>query len=309
LLLAASLLFTTALAGCGAGDDRSSEGKSYEGTVARGATESGISVADALPDELLSPAAVTPAPVTGAATPPSVTPGADAASGGAVTTDGAAAPGSAQGEAQEGGKDGDDKESPKDSGKKGAEESGKKKDSDKRPDKAEKGGERSVKDRYETDPVPPGKPTPAEPQEQDVDTSTTYTCTLYIGCEQILGNMNALDPAKKDIVPKDGVIYAKKRVSFSKGESVFDILKRETRAGNIHMEFVNTPVYNSAYIEGIANIYEFDCGSLSGWMYNVNGWYPNYGCSRYEVQEGDAIEWRYTCDLGRDLGADVTSQM
>lgn len=44
-------------------------------------------------------------------------------------------------------------------------------------------------------------------------------------------------------------------------------------------------------------------GSLSGWMYNVNGWYPNYGCSRYQVKDGDVVEWRYTCDLGYDLGS------
>ena len=49
-------------------------------------------------------------------------------------------------------------------------------------------------------------------------------------------------------------------------------------------------------------LYEFDCGKLSGWMYNVNGWYPNYGCSQYEVSNGDVIQWRYTCDLGRDVG-------
>ena len=60
---------------------------------------------------------------------------------------------------------------------------------------------------------------------------------------------------------------------------------------------------NSAYVEGINNLYEFDVGSLSGWMYNVNGWYPNYGCSRYQVKDGDVVEWRYTCDLGYDLGS------
>ncbi|MDR2296437.1 MAG: DUF4430 domain-containing protein, partial [Clostridiales Family XIII bacterium] len=72
----------------------------------------------------------------------------------------------------------------------------------------------------------------------------------------------------------------------------------------IHMEFENTPIYNSAYIEGINNLYEFDAGELTGWMYKVNGWYPNYGCSRYRLAAGDVIEWHYTCDLGRDLGAE-----
>jgi hypothetical protein len=67
------------------------------------------------------------------------------------------------------------------------------------------------------------------------------------------------------------------------------------------MEYSMSPVYKSAYIEGIANLYEFDRGELSGWMYCVNGWYPNYGCSAYKLKDGDAIEWHYTTDLGRDL--------
>ena len=33
-------------------------------------------------------------------------------------------------------------------------------------------------------------------------------------------------------------------------------------------------MYNSYYVEGIGNLYEFDCGSESGWMYKVNGWFP-----------------------------------
>ena len=83
---------------------------------------------------------------------------------------------------------------------------------------------------------------------------------------------------------------------------MFDVLKRVTRQRRIHMEFSFTPLYNSAYIKGIHNLYEFDCGNLSGWMYKVNGWFPNYGCSRYSLKQGDVIEWVYTCDLGRDVG-------
>ena len=40
----------------------------------------------------------------------------------------------------------------------------------------------------------------------------------------------------------------------------------------------------------------------SCWMYKVNDWFPNYGCSRYQVQPGDVICWVYTCDLGYDVG-------
>ncbi len=63
-----------------------------------------------------------------------------------------------------------------------------------------------------------------------------------------------------------------------------------------------TPLYKSYYVEGINQLYEFDCGKNSGWMYSVNGKYPNYGCSSYKLEDGDKIEWRYTCNLGSDVG-------
>ncbi len=161
-------------------------------------------------------------------------------------------------------------------------------------------------DNYYTDPVPEGKPTPVEPQDQVVDSSQQLTCTLYVECSNILNNMDDLTEGKADWVPSDGVIYGPKTVTFSAGESVYDILQREMQNNRIHMESQYTAMYNSAYVQGINNLYEKDCGRWSGWMYCVNGWYPNYGCSRYQVQSGDVIEWHYTCDLGRDLGQDMS---
>ena len=113
------------------------------------------------------------------------------------------------------------------------------------------------KDEYLTDPVPSDKPAPVEPQEADKG-GASYSWIL------------------KPVT-----------VTFTEGESVFDVLRRVCRDNGIHMEFKSTPAYNSAYIEGIGNLYEFDAGELSGWMYSVNGWFPNYGCSRYQLQSGD----------------------
>jgi len=158
------------------------------------------------------------------------------------------------------------------------------------------------KDKYNTDPVPEGKPQPVEPEDQDVDKEKTYTCTFSIECSTILNNLSMLDPDKLEMVPSGGVILKKTTVTFYEGESVFDVLQRLCKEKDIHMESSWTPIYNSAYIEGIHNLYEFDCGALSGWMYKVNGWYPNYGCSRYHLKDGDVVEWRYTCDLGNDIG-------
>ncbi|QIB69650.1 DUF4430 domain-containing protein [Aminipila butyrica] len=157
------------------------------------------------------------------------------------------------------------------------------------------------KDKYLTEPVPEGKPVPVEPQNT-VISDKKLTCTLSVRCDTILDNISALDPEKVELVPTSGAILATATVTFYEGESVFNVLQREMKKNKIHMEFVNTPLYNSAYIEGINNLYEFDCGELSGWMYKVNDWFPNYGCSRYQLKQGDVIEWVYTCDLGRDVG-------
>ncbi len=169
-------------------------------------------------------------------------------------------------------------------------------------------GKDEDKDKYETDPVPEGKPLPVEPEDQDVDENKTYTCTFSIECSTILNNLPELDPDKLELIPANGVILAPTEVTFCQGESVFDVLKRVCKENNIHLEFSWTPIYNSAYIEGIHNLYEFDCGSLSGWMYCVNGWYPNYGCSRYQLADGETVEWRFTCDLGRDVGEERLGQ-
>lgn len=158
------------------------------------------------------------------------------------------------------------------------------------------------KDRYHTDPVPEGKPKPVEPEDVEVDTGKTYTCTFSIECSTILNNLDQLDPDKLEMIPSGGVILSRTTVTFYEGESVFDVLQRVCKEKGIHMEASWTPIYNSAYVEGIHNLYEFDCGALSGWMYKVNGWYPNYGSSRYQLKDGDAVEWRYTCDLGNDIG-------
>ena len=167
--------------------------------------------------------------------------------------------------------------------------------------------ETKAQDRYQTDQVPSDKPQPVEPQEQTVK-PVAHTCTFSVSCASALAQKEQLSEEAAAVIPADGVILQTVTVTFNEGESVFDVLARVCRENRIHMEYTNTPVYNSAYIEGIGNLYEFDCGAGSGWMYRVNGWFPNYGCSRYALSDGDRIEWLYTCNLGRDIGGDYSQQ-
>ena len=75
-----------------------------------------------------------------------------------------------------------------------------------------------------------------------------------------------------------------------------------TLLGSLAGELLPCLLYTSHYL------YEFSCGPLSGWMYRVDGEFPNYGCSKYELSDGQNIEWVYTCNLGKDVGCEWTEE-
>ena len=156
-----------------------------------------------------------------------------------------------------------------------------------------------------TEPAPtepkPTEPAPTEPPAPQYD----GYCTITIRCDTILDNWEELDPAKAEFVPANGVILPGVTVGFYEGETVFDVLNRVCQAYGIQIEYSWTPMYDSYYIEGINQLYEFDCGFESGWMYKVDGWFPNYGCSSYELRGDETIVWCYTC---KGLGADVGTE-
>lgn len=90
------------------------------------------------------------------------------------------------------------------------------------------------------------------------------------------------------------------KVNFEKGDTVYTALKNACKTNKIQFEYSGDG--DSLYIEGIDYLYEFDCGKLSGWEYNVNGKFPSVGCNAYKLKDGDDINWLYTCDLGADIG-------
>lgn len=133
------------------------------------------------------------------------------------------------------------------------------------------------------------------------------TVTLEIRCDTVSKHMDVLkDEAIAPYIPKDGVILAKTTYKGTTENTVFDALNTLCRNNDIQIEYSYTPAYESYYVEGINFLYEFDCGNQSGWIYKVNGWAPNYGCSSYYLRDGDVIVWAYTV---KGLGEDVGVQM
>ena len=138
----------------------------------------------------------------------------------------------------------------------------------------------------------------------DTNGDGKLTCTLEVRCDMLLGKLDQMAPEKADLVPENGILLETVELEFNGGESVFDVFRKVLREEKIHFEYVDASAYDSVYIEGIGNIYEFDCGPQSGWMFSVNDVYPGLGCSAYTLADGDVIVFHYTCDLGADLGAD-----
>ena len=139
-------------------------------------------------------------------------------------------------------------------------------------------------------------------------TEDSETVFISIDASTLLDNWDDLDPAlqSEKHVPEDGIILGETEYVLRPKDTVFDILQRTTRHHQIHMEYqgANENIYNSIYIQGINHLHEFSAGPLSGWMYEVNGEFPDRGVGKYKLKDGDVIEFKYTTDLGRDLGQD-----
>ncbi|OMD63070.1 S-layer protein [Paenibacillus odorifer] len=102
-----------------------------------------------------------------------------------------------------------------------------------------------------------------------------------------------------------GYVVPSVQVELQSGDTVWSVLKRTLDSRGIEYRDSWSGKYGSVYVESIAGDGEFDHGSGSGWMYNVNGVYPDYGASSYKLSAGERIQWRYTTNLGVDLNAPI----
>ena len=92
--------------------------------------------------------------------------------------------------------------------------------------------------------------------------------------------------------------FPRTQMELREGETAYSILQRT----ELTLRVSTHPIYAGIYVEAINDFGEFDDGPLSGWMYKVNGVFPNYSSSLYTLEDGDEVEWVYTRDLGKDVG-------
>ena len=138
------------------------------------------------------------------------------------------------------------------------------------------------------------KPVTVKPTEKQTEKPKNEV-SFEIECKKILKKKELWKNGLEEVIPASGIYYSGK-CSFTAEESVYDILKRITKENNIALDSEFTPMYGTYYVKGIGGLYQFDCGSKSGWMYSVNGMTPNVGASNYQVSNGDVIVFYYVCE-------------
>ncbi|MBP0967830.1 MAG: DUF4430 domain-containing protein [Oscillospiraceae bacterium] len=105
--------------------------------------------------------------------------------------------------------------------------------------------------------------------------------------------------AGSEAYPADGVIMPLTEFSIEPEESALTLLYDAVKAYTLQIEVdgVSGETVETAYVRGIASLYEFDFGDLSGWTYTVNGVRPSVGCGAYHLKDGDRVVWEYTVSL------------
>ncbi|MEG0260136.1 MAG: DUF4430 domain-containing protein, partial [Lysinibacillus sp.] len=98
------------------------------------------------------------------------------------------------------------------------------------------------------------------------------------------------------VISSSEVPLPSSQIEVKTGETALDVLKRATTLNGIALKVRDTNY--GLYVEGINGLSEFDRGPLSGWMYRVNGVFPNMSAGYFTVKAGDRIEWLYTTNLG-----------
>ncbi|WP_455544041.1 DUF4430 domain-containing protein [Intestinibacter sp.] len=121
-------------------------------------------------------------------------------------------------------------------------------------------------------------------------------CIGLVGCNKNQGDstvkVTIIGPNKQDYILQD---Y---EIKVAEGTTALEGLQIATKENKIQMEFTGSQ--KTAYVRGINNLYEFDKGAESGWLYRVNDVFPDKSAGATGLSDGDELYWLYTQDLGRD---------
>lgn len=130
------------------------------------------------------------------------------------------------------------------------------------------------------------------------ETKSTETVNIKVDCITALSSLP--DELKNgNYIPENGIIIDT-AVEYEDGDTAFTVLTKAAKKDKVQIDYNGEGT--SVYVRGISHLYEFDCGSLSGWMVSINGKFSDEGANSVSVKQNDTVEWRYSCNLGADIG-------
>ena len=124
------------------------------------------------------------------------------------------------------------------------------------------------------------------------------TATLTVSCENLLGDERA-DDGLRAAVPDDGLLVPPTEVTVLEGDTAFTLLERVCAERGLALDVQRG--LSGVYVQGIGGVREFDCGALSGWLFRINGEIRSTDSGSVVLQDGDVLEFLYTCELGADI--------
>ncbi|CAM3228909.1 DUF4430 domain-containing protein [Filibacter tadaridae] len=144
-----------------------------------------------------------------------------------------------------------------------------------------------------TEPNPEEKPDPEEtPNPEETPDPTPITKKVRISVEKrTMGQGDIISPME---------------ATLKEGDTAYTLLQRVVDNKSISISSIGSGP--TLYVQAIDGLGEFDGGPLSGWMYSVNGEFPQFSAGIYTLKEGDSLRWQYTRDLGKDVGNSWSSE-
>ena len=92
------------------------------------------------------------------------------------------------------------------------------------------------------------------------------------------------------------IILSLTEVGLYKDETVLDVLIRAARENNFQLDY--SGIGATAYVKGIDNLYEFDYGAQSGWIYLVDSYdgTPGVSSGAFALSDNDLVDWIYVTE-------------
>ena len=137
----------------------------------------------------------------------------------------------------------------------------------------------------------------AELKAAPVEPAGTISVTFTLLGDSVHGNSGTVHTLK------DGNLttwISAETVTVQKGATVGDVFKTVLDRRGYSYDGLSNNYIRSITTPAGTKLAAFDNGTLSGWMYTVNGVHPEVGLNSYTLADGDRIVWHYTDDYTKE---------